>query len=119
MQFEYMYTMSAQDSIEIEDIGNFCISVTNSVYQEWIMICSTTYGITKYMQAGPFRIDFDELDDRVTYIFQRMDYNQNKLCGIIDKFINDPHKMASQVKIISDSDAKNEIKDMVKKVYEQ
>ena len=119
MQFEYMYTMSAQDSVEIEDIGNFCISVVNDFYQEWIMICCTTYGITKYIQAVPFRIYLYELDDKVTYTFQRMEYKQNKLCNIIDKFINDPHNIASQVKIISDSDAKNEIKDMVKKVYEQ
>lgn len=119
MQFDYMYTMTAEDSIEIEDIGNFCLSVTNDLYLEWIMMCTTTYGITTYLQAGPFRIDFDELDDRVVYVFQRMEYNQGKLCKLIDSFINDDKKRVTQVSLISEDKAKSSIKDLVRGLYEQ
>lgn len=113
MQFDYMYTMTAEDSVEIEDVGNFCLSVINDVYREWIMICSTEFGITKWLQAGPFRIDFDELDDRVMYTYQQMEYNQTKMCRIIDSFINDPKKTTTQVTVLEESEAKSRIKDLV------
>ena len=72
MQFEYMYTMSAQDSVEIEDVGNFCISVVNDVYQEWIMICCTTYGISKLILMNSMirlHIHFNEwITIKISYV---------------------------------------------------
>ena len=114
MQINYMYTFTSNDSIEIEDVGNFNLSISNDMYSEWIMICSTLYGITTCFQAGPFIPDFDNITDKVTYSFQRFEYNQNKIYKMIDNFINDSKKLITRAEIIDKDEAKIRIKDLTK-----
>lgn len=113
MQFNYMYVQESMGSVEIDDIGNFCISVTNDFYKEWLMIVTTMYGITEVIQYGPLNIDFDELDSKVTYTYQRFDYSESKICKMVDYYINDNSKMTTQVTVIDFEDARNKIKSMV------
>lgn len=113
MQFEYLYTMQATGNIDIENIGDFAISVTNDMCKEWLMIVRTEYGICQIIQYGPLLIDFDELPENVNYNYQRMEYNEGKLVRMIDKFINDPSKLATQVTEISIDDATNRIVNMI------
>ena len=113
MQFEYLYTMQATGNIDIENIGDFAISVTNDMCKEWLMIVRTEYGICQIIQYGPLLIDFDELPENVNYNYQRMEYNEGKLVRMIDKFINDPSKLATQVTEINIDDATNKIVNMI------
>ena len=113
MQFNYLYVQEATGSIDIDDIGNFAISVTNDMYKEWIMLVNTVYGITEVVQYGPHSIDFDELEDKVTCNYQRFDYNEQRICKLVDTYINDTQKLITQVSVISFTEAKERIKNIV------
>lgn len=112
MKFDYMYTQQAEDFIELDDIGNFALSVTNDLYEEYILIITTEMGICQMIQFGPYKVDFDELPDRCSCVYQRFEYSQGKLAGIIDKYINDPHKAVTQVVEITINEARNRIKNI-------
>lgn len=113
MEFKYMFVQEATGYVDIDDIGHFAISVTNDMYKEWIMIVNTVYGITEIVQYGPHSIDFDELEDKVNYSYQRFEYSESRISKIIDYYINDSSKHATQVSVISFKEAKERIKNIV------
>lgn len=113
MKFEYAFTLQANADIEIEDIGNCCISVTNSLYHEYILIIKTRYGTTEVIEYGPLQIDSTELLSKVYYSYNRFDFNDGKITRLIDNFINDTKKFVTQVELISVDTAKSRIKDLV------
>lgn len=117
MQFDYLYTMQAQGTIEIEDIGNFALSITNDLYNEYIIIVKTTYGVSEIIQFGPHKIDFEQLEDRVNYNYIRTDYNESRLSKIIDNYINDPKKMVTQVSLITFEEARKRIINLVDVIF--
>lgn len=111
MQFDYFYIQQANGSLEIDDIGNCALIVTNDLYREYILIIKTSMGKTEVLQYGPNKIDFEELPERVDCSYQRFDYNQNKIKSVIDKFLNDPKKIITQAIVVSVETAKEHIRD--------
>lgn len=116
MQFDYMYIAEAQGSIEIEDLGNFAISVTNDLFQEYLMVAVTTYGITEIIEYGPIKIDFDELCPFTNYSYRRIDYSEYNLKKLINKLLNDEKKNITQVTLIDFDEAKNKIRNFIEVV---
>ena len=116
MQFDYLYEVQATGSIEIEDVGNFAISITSDIYEEYFMVVVTQYGMSHIIQYGPINIEIDELPDKVCYSYQRIEYNQSRLSKIIDKYINDSYKHVTQVTLIDIEDVKSNIKDLLRYV---
>lgn len=119
MQFEYLYVTQAVGTIEIEDIGNFAILITNDTYLEWLMCVKTKYGVTEIITYGPLQVDMDELPCKVNYCYQRLNYNECKLKNIINKYINDSFKQVTQVSIIDIQNVKSKIKDLVGYVWQE
>lgn len=116
MQFEYLYTTQATGFIDIEDIGNVCISAVNTfLFQEYILIVRTEYGKTKVIQYGPKFIDDDNtvVPSFVSCTYVEFDFNSGKIKGIIDKFLNNPKNGISQVTEIDLEDASRQIRNLV------
>jgi hypothetical protein len=113
MQFEYLYTTQAMGTIDIENIGEVCISGVNAfIAQEYILIIKTEEGKSKIIQYGPRFIDLEIAPVNVSYTYNEIDYNQRKLITIIDKFINNPKFGISQVQLIELEEAVDRIKDL-------
>lgn len=112
MKFEYCYTTQATADIEIEDIGTFALCAT-TMFEEYYLIVQTTYGITKVIQYGPKQIDLNELPPRVFYSYNKFDYSQQKICKIIDDFINNEKRDIIQVNLLDIEECKSKIKNLV------
>lgn len=111
MQFEYLQTITAQEAIDIDDIGNTNIQTFSNYGETSVLIIRTIDGISEIIQFGPVNIDIKELPDNVSYTYQRIEFNQRKLSKIIEKFIN--NEMVSQVFEVTFNEAKKVIKNLI------
>lgn len=111
MQFEYLQQITAQESIDIDDIGNTAIQCWSNYGETKVLIIKTMDGITEIIEFGPVNTDINELPDKVIYNYQRFEFNQGKIIKIINKFIND--EIVSQVREVTFIEAKNVIKNLV------
>ena len=57
--FEYLYTVKAEDSIEVEDVGNCCLKVLNDTGYEWFLVIDTKLGDCFVKTFGPFNVDIE------------------------------------------------------------
>lgn len=107
----YLYETTSNDSIDIEDIGNVCLLVNNDLGQNWVLLIKTILGITYILEYGPFY--YHKNSDYVYSCFQKIDYSEYKLKKRIDKFINDPKRVITQVQFIDEDEARLLIKSVV------
>lgn len=103
MQFNFDKEVNFNNSIEIEDIGNFCIKCTNDNLQEWYLVCSTLHGKSYIFQFGPITPDIEELDS-FNVSFYSVDFTKPTLKKIIDQLINDKYKCIKYVDNINITD---------------
>ena len=109
MQLEYFYTQQATGVIDIENIGNVALSLTNDLYHEYIAIISTEFGVSEVLLCGPFFIDIENLPQKTTLSYQRLDFNEDKLFKILDTFVNEGKKCITQVTEIDFATAKETV----------
>ena len=60
--FDYAMITTATENIEIDDPANCCLLSEDQIKQNYLLVISTTLGITTMINYGPFIIDFDTLD---------------------------------------------------------
>lgn len=111
MQFEYLQMITAQEHIDIDDIGNFCIQAFTPYGDTKILVVRTIDGISEIIDYGYINTDVAELPDEVNYSYRRIEFSQVKLIKIITKFIND--KNVSQVFEITFDEAKSVIRNLI------
>lgn len=111
MQFEYLHQITAQETIDIDDIGNTAVQVFSAYGETCVLIIKTIDGISQIIEFGPINVDIEELPDKVAYSYERCQFNQRKLVGRIDKFIQNPSVI--QVEEIDFQQAKSIIKNLV------
>lgn len=70
MTFEYQIRTVADDSIEVEDVGNVCIDAYNDLGQEWMLIIHTYLGWTSVIQVGSIRSDVNAADNYFSFLRQ-------------------------------------------------
>ncbi len=112
MNFNYLYKEEAHAQLDIENIGNFCLSLTNDLYKEYILIVQTDLGRTKIIQYGPINVDMDTPCQSIKFTYDEIDYNQNKICTIIDKALNGP-SLITQATVMELEDVIPRIRNMV------
>ena len=96
--FEYLYTTKAEDSIEVEDIGNVCLQLFNDIGYCWFIDISTTLGECSIKTAGPFHVDIPNyFSNGFSFNLQSLEYKESRIISIVDKFINDARKMITQI----------------------
>lgn len=97
MVFDYFRTITALDSITIDDIGNTCINAINDNAEEWFLVVHTYEGWTEIKEFGPLIVDTNDLPTYFEYRKYAYEFNEKKLGTTIDKFINNPKRMITQV----------------------
>ena len=117
MQFKYLYEMQATGVLDIEDIGNVCLSLTNDLYREYIIIIKTEYGLTKVLQYGPIQIDSEHPCPSINYTYQELQFNERKLSTIVEKALNG-YTLCSQATVIELDEALERIKDLKEYMYD-
>ena len=113
MQFDYLYQMQPVGALEVEDIGNCCISAIGLLHTEYIMIIKTEGGRTKIIQQGPLYVDIEQiLPSEVSYTYSEFDFNEGKIKRIIDTWLNSK-TLAQQAVLITIEEAIERIKNLV------
>lgn len=108
--FEYLYTVKAEDSIDVEDIGNCCLKVYNDSGYSWFLCVETGLGECCIKTFGPVREDIEDyFKNGFNFNLSFCEYKESRLSNIIDNFINDPKKFISQVFVIEKEEFKKEL----------
>lgn len=105
-EFEYLAKVVVENSIVVEDIGECAIEANNDLGQTWCLIIKTELGLTEVFEVGPFFPDIYELPKNCNWSYKRIDYSENQLSKIIDKFLNDSYRGITQAKEIDMEEAK-------------
>ena len=111
MQFEYLYTMQATGTVDIEDIGNFCLSLTNDLFREYIIIVKTDCGWTKVLTFGPWMVDMEVSTISCSCSLQQFEFKQDKIAKIVDKLLNGP-ALISQARVVDEEYAKSRVRNL-------
>lgn len=111
MQFDFNQQRIAQDSIEVEDIGNVCIEGYNDTGYAFYLIIITYLGVSKIITFGPVMPDLDELVDKFQLNHIELNYDNKKLWKQITMWLNDSKKLTS-AKIIDQDTAISCIPDL-------
>lgn len=101
--FNYFYTTMAEDCLDVEDIGNVCIQASNDAGQNWILLIKTRLGFSYILEYGPFY--YTKITEYLNHTFQRIEYSEYKLEKKIDKFLNEPRRLITQVQFKDEDEA--------------
>ena len=93
--FDYDFHYTPMDSIDIDDIGNCCISASNDIGEFYYFISRTVLGVTRIMEYGPFKDGSFPI--HAEWLFDQFDYNEKKIYNRIDKFLNNKNRVITQV----------------------
>lgn len=100
----YFYTSQSNDSLIIDNEGNTTLLLNNDLGYCWYLDISTNLGTTTVKQLGPINIDtglmINKNNHQFVYSNYELEYNENKLIKIIDKYINDAKKSVTQIQEI-------------------
>ena len=92
MEFAFAKQEVFQNSIEIENVGNFGIEALNDDGTRWYLIVSTSLGISNIFTYGPMILD-SELDLKsFKCSIEQMDFSEIKLKKMITSFLCDRNK---------------------------
>ena len=113
MHFDYMIQTVVGDSIDIDDVGNTALQMSNDVGEFWFMIISTELGWSKIFEFGPIVPDIEELPKYCSMQYREIQYDVRKLNSIIDKSLNAINRNITQVCEIPKEEAKNNMRNLV------
>ena len=97
MNFPYLYVQQSLDSIDIEDIGNVTLQLNNDLGECWYLIITTKLGWSTIQTFGPINIQDDIIPYHFQYNYDLIEFNDTKLIKRIDKFINEPKRLITQI----------------------
>ena len=99
MVFDYLSRIVVDASIDIEDICNCCIQAFNDAGEKYYLNIFTDWGVTEIFEYGPVLLS-DEPRKSITWKFNRFDTDNKKIAKRIDDFLNNPHRLISQVILV-------------------
>lgn len=109
--FEYLFTVRAEDVLEVEDIGNTCIHALNDAGYEWYLTIESKLGDTYIKEFGPFNVDIDNyFPFGFEFKHYKFQYSEKKLTTIITKFMNDQKRLITQAFTCEIEEAYDKIK---------
>lgn len=101
MQFEYFKVVQVNACIDIDDVGNCCVLARDDIGMENYIYVHTEYGKTEIISVGPlFSGDDLVFPQAVNLSYVTFDYDVKKIGKNIDKFLNNPKSMITQVELI-------------------
>lgn len=90
MRFEYLFSRTALEDIEIEAIGNCALECFTDKGEVYYLIVKTDLGITQFYTQGPTIPDIDMLPSKVNVSYSRFGYSESKIIKAIEKFLANP-----------------------------
>lgn len=112
MNFPYLYVQESLDSIDIEDIGNVALQLNNDLGECWYLLISTKLGWTSIQQFGPMSLVDNFLLYNFMYTYNKFEFNDTKIIKRIDKFINDPKKLVTQIFFVNPDEILEKLKNL-------
>lgn len=109
--FEYLMKLKPEADITIEDIGNCCLRAYNDLGFGYLLIIKTDSGNTQIIEYGPFVEDIDYLLTNVSYLYDRIQFSESKICNRINSFLL--RNNISQVDDVELDEVIDKIKSMV------
>ena len=102
IDFEFDNQFVPQNVISIDRIDNFCLEAINetNLFYYYLMI-KTEMGMSEIFTYGPIVPDIPEPLDFYSYSYQKIKYNDKKICSFIDKWLNDRMKGITTASIIN------------------
>ena len=111
--FDFANERKATNSIDIDNIGDFCLEAINEDdnYYFYLMV-KTTLGVASVACYGPIVPDVELLPSGYTARFERFDFNDKKMSLWISKWLNDRSKNITAAYIVEEKDFKNNYRDL-------
>lgn len=101
--YNYLKTITFQDSFTIDDIGNFILEGYNDDGEAYYLIIRTVLGISRILTYGPFT---NGAITKCQCSFFQIQYDDKKINNIIKKFVNE-HQDLTQIEIFDLSTKKD------------
>lgn len=116
--FEYLHVVKAMDSIDVDDVGNVCMTVFNDFGAQWYLIIKTECGMTRTEIFGPFMVDINDIyKGQFSYSCFTKSYSEKSIVSTIEKFLTNPIYAVSQAFIIDYEEAEQRLKDLFQNKY--
>ena len=112
-QFKYYYVSQSYGSLDIEDIGNCAIEACDDRGVYKYLVIKTNLGETKVFTYGPTIPDIPIPAKSVNISFKRISYNEAKIGGIIEKFLQDPYMSITQANEVTAEEALSNCMDLI------
>jgi len=90
MRFEYLFSRTALEDIEIEAIGNCALECFTDRGEVYYIIVKTDLGMTQLYMQGPTIADMEVLPAKVEISYDRFSYSEARIIKAIRKFIANP-----------------------------
>lgn len=116
MTFEYLQRVVVDAQLEIDNVGDCVLRGRSDLGEEDYLIIRTEQGFTEVIDYGPVDPTIDILPFGVTLHYNRFEYNQSKLCKIIDRFLNDPKRFITQADVVTFDDIESNIKNSLENI---
>lgn len=113
MNFQYFTTKVVNAELDIDNIGECAIKAYNDIGEEFILIIETSMGVTRILEYGPAKIDFELAPDSVNLHFSRMNFNEKVISKTIQSFLNNPYHKVTQAFECDKQEALADCKDMI------
>ena len=107
MTFEYLQRVLVDSELSVDNIGECVIQARNDLGEEWYLLITSEMGWTEVIEYGPAHPDLNLLPPNITQTYSRFEYNDGKLCRIIDSFLNNPKRGVTQAEVVEVQDIRH------------
>jgi len=111
-QVKYNFQLEPQNKLDIESISNCCIRAKNDLEYYFYLIIKTIAGKTYFAECGPILENSDRLPSGFISALVIFEYNEKKVLGMINSFLNDKSKKVTDASVIEIDEALNNFKNL-------
>lgn len=88
--------------LDVDEVGSCNVRGVGEQGEEYYLIVETSLGYTYLFEYGPNIPDMQLLPDKVRCSLTKMEYKEDKLVKVIDRWLNDPSKKLKSAELIDD-----------------
>lgn len=118
MTFDYMERVVVEGQLDVENIGECIIQANNDFGEIFLLMIRTELGWTQVIDYGPLVPDIELLSPNFKILYNRFEFNQQKIEKLIDRFLNDPKKEITQARVVDVTEITDLLVDPIQKFFE-
>lgn len=100
--FDYFYTTKVNAQLCVNNIGNCVIKANDDFGNDYFLLIKTKLGSTYIVEYGPYNPDLKP--NHVSYLFDKLDYNEYKIEKRIEKFLTSSNRGITQAEEVNEED---------------